>query len=341
MATAVQSPESLPDFGRSLLLPGAQAPLSHLGATLLRHVVATGLRYSCYQLGLPMPDGPPVRILRLRLFLDRGALESVLGEASGGGEIVAALLDPGGAGGLPGSALKLRVAAGLHRRRLRTIGPRSRRPRVVDASGGRADIWRSTKEVLAARMPFLSDLVLWEMLESLERRRRRARGEAVAPASGEQAARWWRGGQAELACLGLPDVLRESWQAGEPVGAREAAGAFDEQLEVGGRGAFREGYRRVLSEVRPAIAELGRQAAAAGLVNAADDVFFLPFDLTEKLAEDRPGAWVQGAVDSNRRELESLLLAAEHDDRIFGPQERSQLHERMAQWPFATVMPVD
>ncbi len=65
-----QSHSDLPRISRSLLTPGAQPPLSQFGLTLLRHVVATSLRYSLYQLGLPLPESPPVRLLGLRLFLD-------------------------------------------------------------------------------------------------------------------------------------------------------------------------------------------------------------------------------------------------------------------------------
>src|SRR5258706_3258425 len=64
------APEARPAYSRSLLLPGPLPPLSHFGITLLRYAVGTGLRYALYHLGLPLPDSPPVKIIRLRPDLD-------------------------------------------------------------------------------------------------------------------------------------------------------------------------------------------------------------------------------------------------------------------------------
>ena len=69
-----------PGATNDLLLPGVQPPLSHFGATLLRHVVVTGLRYTLYHLGLPLPDKAPLRIDRLRLYFDTRALAGLLDE---------------------------------------------------------------------------------------------------------------------------------------------------------------------------------------------------------------------------------------------------------------------
>src|SRR5262245_47390206 len=102
--TPPSGPSPQPTLSRSLLTPGPQPPLSHLGATLLRHVIGTVVRYSLYQLGLPMPESPPVRILRLRVLLDSAPLLLALQGQAAGPEIAAALLDPGGAGDLPGDA---------------------------------------------------------------------------------------------------------------------------------------------------------------------------------------------------------------------------------------------
>src|SRR5262245_21245061 len=118
---ALVSPQTL---SRTLLVPGQQPPLSHLGATLLRHVVGTVIRYSLYQLGLPMPDGPPVRILRLRLFLDAAPLVAALRNQPAGMEVLAALMFPGGAGDIDADAARVRAAATLHRARLAALGPR-------------------------------------------------------------------------------------------------------------------------------------------------------------------------------------------------------------------------
>src|SRR5688572_10012940 len=91
---------SLRTLSRSLLAPGPQPPLSHLGASLMRHVWGTVVRYSLYQLGLPMPEGPPVRILRLRVFLDAVPLAAAVRSHPGGAEVMSALLLPGGKGEL-------------------------------------------------------------------------------------------------------------------------------------------------------------------------------------------------------------------------------------------------
>src|SRR5947199_10589898 len=107
------SPGQRPVYSRALLLPGPLPPLSHFGVTLLRHAVGTGLRYALYQLGLPIPEAPPVRIVRLRLYLDDGKLAPLLADAPGGAEVVAALSDPGGVGVLPPGARALATAAAL------------------------------------------------------------------------------------------------------------------------------------------------------------------------------------------------------------------------------------
>lgn len=109
---AEETPESLPQLSRSLLTPGPQPPVSHFGLTLLRHVVATALRYSLYQLGMPVPDAPPIRILSLRLYLEATPLRALLGDLAGGERLLAALLQPsaGVSATLPTS---IRTAAAL------------------------------------------------------------------------------------------------------------------------------------------------------------------------------------------------------------------------------------
>ena len=157
------SPNTL---SRSLLVPGPQPPLSHLGATLMRHVVGTVVRYSLYQLGLPMPDGPPVRILRLRVFLDAAPLLATLRTQPAGPEVVAALISPRGAGDLDAEAGRVRAAAALHRARLAALGPRRGRASSAappaPASRGRAPSWSASRHVPAS-------------------------------SSGPPSARWWRG----------------------------------------------------------------------------------------------------------------------------------------------------
>ena len=77
---------SLPRLSRALLFPGPLPPNSHFGVTLLRHVLATGLRSALHRLGLPLIPAAPVRIVGLRLYLDRDALADQLGDAPGAGE---------------------------------------------------------------------------------------------------------------------------------------------------------------------------------------------------------------------------------------------------------------
>ncbi|MDX1383378.1 MAG: hypothetical protein R3190_07015, partial [Thermoanaerobaculia bacterium] len=284
-----------PDLSRALLLPGPQPPLSHFGATLLRHVVATGLRYAFYQLGLPMPEAAPVRILRLRLFLDRTPLDDLVSGEPGGPAVVDALLQPGAAGMMEASAVRLRTAAVLHRLRLRALGPKRHPPRADPAvHGDRAALWQAVRDRLERRLPRLCDLVLWELVESLHRRRRRAQAQSVEPGLGRQAWLWRQDRRAILSCLGVPDPLLPAW-SDEATRPRAVPG--DE--EVGplprlssGRGSFREGYRELLSEIRPALFEIGWLAKEAGIVDEADDVFFVPFDLGGELAASGPADWV-------------------------------------------------
>jgi len=83
----------LPTASRTLLLPGPLPPLSHFGLTLLRHAVATGLRYSFYHLGLPVPEAAPVKMVRLRIYLEQKGLAALLRGSPGGSEILASLLE--------------------------------------------------------------------------------------------------------------------------------------------------------------------------------------------------------------------------------------------------------
>src|SRR6202035_1247096 len=171
-----------PVLSRALLLPGPLPPLSHFGVTLLRHVVGTGLRYGLFQLGLPMPEAPPVRMVRLRLYLDAGKLEALLAESTGGAEVAAALLDPGGAGSLPLGARSFSSAAAFHRVRLRftRLAASGRTPTVAPGADP-AQLWQRFSTDLSRLLPLTNDALLADLLASLHRRRRRARGETVPP----------------------------------------------------------------------------------------------------------------------------------------------------------------
>src|SRR3954447_3511126 len=119
--------EQRPAYSRALLIPGPLPPLSHLGVTLLRHAAGTGLRYTLYHLGLPVPEVPPFRTIRLRLYLDARELRSLLTHTPGGEDVLAALLEPGGTGTSPQVIRPLSSALGFHRLRLLRFRPPSSR----------------------------------------------------------------------------------------------------------------------------------------------------------------------------------------------------------------------
>jgi hypothetical protein len=348
-----------PTLSRSLLTPGPQPPLSHLGATLLRHVMGTVVRYSLYQLGLPMPESPPVRILRLRVLLDAAPLLVALQGQSPGPEIVASLLDPGGAGELPADAARLRAAASLHRARLAALGPRRGRggspgagPEAIAfathaeaaALPSRAELWAAISSLVAGRMPYLCDAALGELVTTLGRRRLRWSGKQVEGALGQVALVAHRGRAADLRALGDLDPRAPSWgEAGIDAAeiARRAArarGDADLPARSGRRGGFREAYRFVLTELRPLFAELSTRALADGIVERPDDVFFLPFDLGVELGATRRPSWLAAAVATNRREHEALEREPEHDDEIAGPPVLAPLRDRSADWEIAPLI---
>jgi hypothetical protein len=368
-------------LARSLLLPGPQPPLSHLGATLMRHVVGAVVRYSLYQLGLPMPEAAPVRILRLRVFLDSAPLSTALAGEPAGREILDALLHPGGAGELDPASGRVRAAAALHRTRLATLGLRRGRAAAVAgeavaaapsrvgsgsrepggarsntadptpsepaAGRSREELWGAVCSVVAGRMPYLCDAALGELVATLGRRRLRLAGKTLGPALGQVAWQVHQGRDADLRALGAPDPLLPSWQeagiAPEEARARALRARGEARLpgRSGRRGAFREAYRFVVSEARPLLLELGARAREEGIVEAADDVFFLPFDLGSALAGgDRP-SWLGAAVAANRREHQALQREPEHDHEIEGPPALAPLRDRSADWDIAPLLPVD
>jgi hypothetical protein len=375
MARHQGSPASIPTLSRSLLAPGPQPPLSHLGATLMRHVVGTVVRYSLYQLGLPMPDAPPVRILRLRVLLDAAPLEAALGVDAVGAEIRAALLQPGGSGELPSSAGRLRAAAALHRARLATLGPRRGRAgagettaagapsglvdaasstgsAAAEAAGARSgrtreELWRAVCATVAGRMPYLCDAGLGEVVTALARRRRRLGGQDVPPALGQVAWQIHQGRASDLGALGALDPFHPSWkEAAVPNDdlrrrAELARGTRPLPARSGRRGAFREAYRWVLSEVRPLLCELGAAARDQGVVDHPDDVFFVPFDLGAELAAAHRPSWLAAAVATNRREHDALRREPEHADEIFAAAPLAPLEDRSTLWERSPLAPVE
>lgn len=306
---------SEPEGSRALLLPGPQPPLSHFGATLLKYVVTTGLRYALHGLGAPMPEGAPVRIVRLRLYLDRGKLAAALGEMPAAGSLVGALLEPGGQGLPPAGAI--RGAAAFHRARL-GLWPARRRaaPPAEPATGASRDgLWRHFRATLSALQPALSDALLGELLASLARRRARARGRRLEACLGRQALAFRAGGEPDLSSLGVPDPLVGSWA--ESTGVREHVGKRLGDLPASGpeprahrlRGEFREAYRRALNPLRAAYLRFAADARRRGLIAETGDAFFLPFDLAGDLAADRAPSWLGPAVAANRAEYQGLIEA--------------------------------
>lgn len=316
------------EAGNALLLPGEQPPLTHLGATLLRHAVASGLRYAFHNLGLQPPEPAPICIEQLRLGLcprrkiDLSAGDEVLAA------VVAALEDPGGAGALPG---RLRGALLFHRLRLR-FAPRQ---------PGRAE-GATPRQELARHLPALRDTLLAELVAALDRRHRRAAGATVRPVQSPQAARWLAGRRADLARLGVADPYRPAWSTELPDGVRagrlagsseprrtgrpaaSAPSASDAEPEAGLdpwlavhslRGRFRESWRAAASALHPLLCELGADACRRGVVGHPEDPFFLPFQLLDELRSERPPEWLPGAVLANRAEYFGILRGAEDETR--------------------------
>jgi hypothetical protein len=352
------SPNTL---SRSLLVPGPQPPLSHLGATLMRHVVGTVIRYSLYQLGLPMPDGPPVRILRLRVFLDAAPLLATLRTEPAGPEVLAAMVFPRGGGDLDANAGRVRAAAALHRARLAALGPRRGRassaappapeveaePSDPGPPRTREQLWSAVCSLVAGRMPYLCDAALGELVTSLARRRLRHFGKPPGGALGQVALQVHQNRDADLRALGALDPMAPSWTeaAVAPEATRERArrARGDQALPArsGRRGGFREAYRWVLSEARPLMAELGNLGVEEGILDAPDDVFFLPFDLGAEFGASRRPSWLGAAVAANRREHQALSLEPEHDDEIEGPVALAALHDRSGDWDIAPLLLVE
>lgn len=335
------------ECSRALLLPGPQPPLSHFGATLLRHTLTTGIRYALHSLGAPMPARAPVRFIDLRLYLDRDKLAETLSRVPAADALLAAWLEPGGAGRLPADSGAVRGAATFHRWRLRLrFARRPRRVPSTPASSSSADLLRHFQATLAAFQPALNDALLGELLASLDRRAERARQRRPPFCLGRQAHALYSGTAADLESLGILDPLAAAWSEVPDVRER-LAGRREEIERVAGapaahplRGEFREAFRRALNRIRAAYLELAAAARRRGLLEEVGDAFFIPFDLAEELAGDRTPAWLPRAVTTNRLEYQQLLDADSPPESIESTAERPGLrdHEnRMLAplWPLA------
>jgi hypothetical protein len=296
----------LPRLSRTLLLPGPLPPNSHLGVTLLRHVVVTGLRSALYRLGLPLIPASPVRIVNLRLYLDRAALARELAGAPGADEAIGALIDPAGvAEPTPGGA-RLTGAGLLHRLRLRRPPP-LRRP-----TPGSDSPLAEFHLALSALLPALSDALLAELLSALKRRRARAAGQRRSPCLSREAWRLCNRRPARRDCLGPPEPLLASWTSTTPFTAPEE----DLPPRHLYRGRFREQYRAALDLLTPSYRQMAEQATARGLLDDPSDAFFLPLDLAGDLVTDQRPDWLAPAVATNRREYMAARTGPSPPDLI-------------------------
>jgi hypothetical protein len=335
-------PEPRPVYSRALLLPGPLPPLSHFGVTVLRHAVGTGLNYSLYHLGLPMPESPPVKIIRLRLYLDARALRSLLTPAPGGGDVVAALLEPGEIGSLPATARPLAAALSFHRVRLLPFRVPADRPAELEGKETPADLWRRFRDRLSRVLNRTNDALLADLISSIDRRALRARGEDVPPVLSKGAWTLRTRGRGDLRRFGLPDPLVPCW-AEEPNLAFAARHALEPHPLPGHdryRGRFREAYRAALGQLAPLYRALARSAADRGFLAEPDDAFFLPLDVAEDLVSSHKPAWIEGAVRGNRAEHESLRKAAEPLDLLSEKQEMSSTGGERPEWAWAPLLPL-
>ncbi len=277
----------------------------------MRYAVHSALRYALYQLGQAVPGSPPTRFVALRLYLDAPCLRDGLGTDGASEEILGALLDPGGTAVEP-LPKRLRGALWFHRLRLtarsavRGISNRG----STGSRGSSRSISSSPTTRLTELLPALGDALLGDLVAALDRRQLRAAGQDVGPVQSLQAARFLEGCRADLSLLGLPDPILPSWRDAKPPLAVGASGTGapvalclpSHRL----RGGFREQYRRLLDLLRPSLLALGDRAVAKGYLVSAEDLFFLPLDLINDLEGPSKPKWLDGAIESNRKEWQTL-----------------------------------
>jgi hypothetical protein len=337
------APEQRPAYSRSLLLPGPLPPLSHFGITLQRYAVGTGLRYALYHLGLPLPETPPVKIIRLRPYLDARALRSLLLPVPGGADVVGALLEPGGIGDRPAEPRALAAALSFHRVRLL---PFRVPPRGLSLRGGESPqaLWSLFRERVSRVLVRTNDALLSDLASALDRRALRARGEEVPPALSKGAWTLRTRGRGDLRRFGVPDLLAPSWEE-EPDLASAARHALERHPLPGHdryRGRFRESWRAGLSQLAPIYRALARAAAERGHIADPTDAFFLPLDTAEDLAAERRPEWVESAVRGNRLEYDSLRKAAEPLDVMTEKQEMGPAggDGERPEWGWSPLLPL-
>ncbi len=309
---------STPLYSRSLFLPGPMAPQTHLGITLQRHCVLSGLRYTLYQLGFEIPEKSPVRIFQLRLYLDAEGLEGRLEGTPGADEIFGALIQPGGRLDLTEQAGEVAAAAMFHRLRLTAV--RRRRTAKLGEPADGATAWKLFRAGVSRWLVRLNDAFLTETLSARSRRRRRAEEKPTEPTLPREAWRFRSGKSCKLDRLGPADLFAPSWS--EDRDARDQARGLLAEEPVPSRdprrGVFRETYRAMLSNLRPAYLALAETACERGVLDDPEDAFFIPFDLVGDLADSHRPSWLEEAVASNRAEYEACLSSVDPGDELDG-----------------------
>jgi hypothetical protein len=332
-------PEPRPEYSRALLLPGPLPPISHFGVTLLRHAVGSGLRYALYHLGLPVPETPPVEIIRLRLYINAKALRPLLTPAPGGADVVAAILEPGGTGSRPAEARTLVDALSFHRLRLLPFRVPARRHVELRGQETPEELWGRFRQRLDRVLRRTNDALLADLISSIDRRALRARGEAVPPVLSRAAWNLRTRGRGNLRRFGLPDVMVPSWEE-EPAlceGTRHALAPHSVPGHDRYRGRFREAWRVALSELAPIYRALAASAVHHGLLKEPDDAFFLPFEAVCQLARGQR-SWLE-AMD-NRAEYADARKAAEPFDVLSDRQETSPMEGERPEWAWAPLLPL-
>ena len=335
-------PEPRPVYSRSLLTPGPLPPLSHLGLSLLRWSVESGLRYALYHLGLPAPGDAPVETVRLRLYLDARHLRPRLTAVPGGAEVVAALLDPGEIGSRPAVPRALEAALSFHRLRLGPFRPPGRRPIELQGNETPEDLWRTFRDRFSRSLPAIHDALLADLISAIDRRALRAGGEEAPPVLSEGAWALRTRGRGDLRRFGLPDPMAPSW-AEEPdllLAARHALEPHPVPGRDRYRGRFREAHRAALSQIAPVYRALARSAAERGLLAEPDDAFFLSLEEAEHLASPHRPAWLADTARDHRAEHATLRQAAEPLDLMEERQEPAPVEGDRPEWGWGPLLPL-
>jgi hypothetical protein len=276
----------------------------------------SGLRYTLYHLGFPVPERPPLKIIQLRLYLDAEALKTHLKDHGGSAELGEALLDPRGIQAHNEHSGEVAAAALFHRLRLKAF--KRRRPRFPVEGIPEEGAWKVFRGGVTRWLDVLNEAFLADTLSARSRRRRRGENKSVVATLPREAWRFRAGRSCRLGALGSPDFLSPGWDQDREARAEALAKVLDEPLPPldGKRGLFRERLREMLSQLREPYLSVAGAAAERGLIEDADDAFFLPFDLAGDLTSPEKPAWLEEAVGSNRLEYEGYLGKAGPADQL-------------------------